>query len=252
MLEHAATLLDMGKAIDHYERFEHAAMIVTTADLAGFTHEALGILSAILRHAGGDTSLGPYARLIPLGDRPAVRRAAVALALAEELNRRIPPREPAPLRCTWGPVRGRGPGSGILEAQERHGTIPGGLRSETLDRASAGHPAAPPGHATRLGRKRSVRLIRRRAGEPDTERRPATELALDINAPVVLDHMLHDREPESCAACLSRASPVDAIEALEDPGMSRDGIPIPVSLTRRVTSSPSESTRTVTLPPSWL
>ena len=102
MLEHAATLLDMGKAIDHYERFEHAAMIVTTADLAGFTHEALGILSAILRHAGGDTSLGPYARLIPLGDRPAVRRAAVALALAEELNRRIPPREPAPLRCTWG------------------------------------------------------------------------------------------------------------------------------------------------------
>ncbi|MGH2673731.1 MAG: hypothetical protein ACRDHC_12215, partial [Actinomycetota bacterium] len=104
MLEHAATLLDVGKAIDHYERFEHAAMIVTTADLAGFTHESLGILSAILRYAGGDTSLGPYARLIPLGDRPAVRRAAVTLALAEELNRRIPPREPASLRCTW---RGR-------------------------------------------------------------------------------------------------------------------------------------------------
>jgi exopolyphosphatase/pppGpp-phosphohydrolase len=104
MLEHAATLLDVGKAIDHYERFEHAAMIVTTADLAGFTHESLGILSAILRYAGGDTSLGPYARLIPPGDRPAVRRAAVALALAEELNRRIPPGEPATLKCTW---RGR-------------------------------------------------------------------------------------------------------------------------------------------------
>jgi exopolyphosphatase / guanosine-5'-triphosphate,3'-diphosphate pyrophosphatase len=104
MLEHAATLLDVGKAIDHYERFEHAAMIVTTADLAGFTHEALGTLSAILRHAGGASSLGPYARLIPAGDRPAVRRTAVALALAEELNRRIPPREPASLTCTW---RGR-------------------------------------------------------------------------------------------------------------------------------------------------
>jgi exopolyphosphatase/guanosine-5'-triphosphate,3'-diphosphate pyrophosphatase len=104
MLEHAATLLDVGKAIDHYERFEHAAMIVTTADLAGFTHESLGILSAILRYAGGDTSLGPYARLFPPGDRPAVRRAAVALALAEELNRRIPPGEPATLKCTW---RGR-------------------------------------------------------------------------------------------------------------------------------------------------
>jgi exopolyphosphatase/guanosine-5'-triphosphate,3'-diphosphate pyrophosphatase len=101
MLEHAATLLDVGKAIDHYERFEHAAMIVTTADLAGFTHEALGILSAILRHAGGDTSLGPYARLIPAGDRPVVRRAAVALALAEEIHRRMPPGEPASLTCTW-------------------------------------------------------------------------------------------------------------------------------------------------------
>ncbi len=104
MLEHAATLLDVGKAIDHYERFEHAAMIVTTADLAGFTHEALGVLSAILRHAGGAASLGPYARLIPAADRPAVRRAAVALALAEELHRRIPPGEQASITCTW---RGR-------------------------------------------------------------------------------------------------------------------------------------------------
>jgi exopolyphosphatase/pppGpp-phosphohydrolase len=101
MLGHAADLLDVGKAIDHYERFEHAAMIATTADLAGFTHEALGILSAILRHAGGDTSLGPYARLIAADERPAVRRAAVALALAEELHRRIPPGEPATLTCTW-------------------------------------------------------------------------------------------------------------------------------------------------------
>lgn len=104
MLEHAAALLDMGKAIDYYERFEHSAMIVTTADLAGFTHEALGVLSAILRHAGGDTSLGPYARLIPSDERAAVRRAAVSLALAEELHRRIPPGEPAVLTCTW---RGR-------------------------------------------------------------------------------------------------------------------------------------------------
>jgi exopolyphosphatase/guanosine-5'-triphosphate,3'-diphosphate pyrophosphatase len=104
MLEHAAALLDVGKAIDYYERFEHSAMIVTTADLAGFTHEALGVLSSILRHAGGDTSLGPYARLIPTEDRARVRRAAVALALAEELHRRIPPGEPAALTCTW---RGR-------------------------------------------------------------------------------------------------------------------------------------------------
>jgi exopolyphosphatase/pppGpp-phosphohydrolase len=101
MLEHAATLLDVGKAIDHYERFEHAAMIVTTADLAGFTHRALGTLSAILRDAGGDASMGPFARLIPRDDRPEVRRAAVALALAEEIHRRIPPTAPAAIQCSW-------------------------------------------------------------------------------------------------------------------------------------------------------
>ena len=35
MLGHAATLLDVGRAIDYYDRFEHAAMIVTAADLGG-------------------------------------------------------------------------------------------------------------------------------------------------------------------------------------------------------------------------
>ena len=64
MLEYAAVLLDVGKAIDYYERYEHTAMIVTTADLAGFPHRALGDLSAILRYAGGDASMGPFARMI--------------------------------------------------------------------------------------------------------------------------------------------------------------------------------------------
>jgi exopolyphosphatase/guanosine-5'-triphosphate,3'-diphosphate pyrophosphatase len=105
MLGHAASLLDIGKAIDHYDRWEHAAMIVTAADLAGFSHRGLVALSAILRHAGEQTSLGPSARLIPSNERPALRRAAVALALAEELHRRIPAGERATLTCTQN--RGR-------------------------------------------------------------------------------------------------------------------------------------------------
>jgi exopolyphosphatase/pppGpp-phosphohydrolase len=101
MLEHAATLLDIGRAVDYYERFEQAATIVTAANLAGFTHRALGILSAILRQADDDTSLGAYARLVPRGDRPAVLRAATSLALADELNRRIPSGRAAPFGCRW-------------------------------------------------------------------------------------------------------------------------------------------------------
>ena len=77
-------------------------MIVTTADLAGFPHRSLATLAAILRYAGGDTGLGPYARLIPTSERPAVRRAAIVLELAEELHRRIPRDEAAVVRCRRG------------------------------------------------------------------------------------------------------------------------------------------------------
>ena len=101
MLGHAATLLDVGRAIDYYDRFEHAAMIVTAADLGGFTHADLGALTAILRQADGDTRLGPYGRMIDPGDRDAVLKAATALTLADELNRRIPPGVAAPLSCNW-------------------------------------------------------------------------------------------------------------------------------------------------------
>lgn len=101
MLGHAATLLDIGRAIDYYQRFEHAAMIVTAADLAGFTHADLGALTAILRQADDDARLGPYGRLVEPEDRRAVLRAAAALTLADELNRRIPPGAPTPLSCNW-------------------------------------------------------------------------------------------------------------------------------------------------------
>lgn len=103
MLTHAATVLDVGRAIDYYDRFEHAAMIVTAADLGGFTHEGIAILSAILRQADDDLRLGPYRRLVAGADRPAVLRAATVLALADELKRRIPPTRPALISCTWHP-----------------------------------------------------------------------------------------------------------------------------------------------------
>jgi exopolyphosphatase/guanosine-5'-triphosphate,3'-diphosphate pyrophosphatase len=104
MLVHASNVLDVGRAIDYYDRFEHAAMIVTSADLGGFTHEALGILSAILRQADDDIRLGPYRRLIEGVDRSAVLRAATVLALADELKRRIAPELPAVIGCAWHPA----------------------------------------------------------------------------------------------------------------------------------------------------
>ena len=101
MLEHAATLVDVGRAIDYYDRFAHAASIVVAADLAGFTHHDLAALATILRRAADDGRDGPYARLVDEADRPTVERAAATLALAEELNRRIVPGAQAPVSCTW-------------------------------------------------------------------------------------------------------------------------------------------------------
>jgi exopolyphosphatase/guanosine-5'-triphosphate,3'-diphosphate pyrophosphatase len=101
MLEHAATLVDIGRAIDYYDRFEHAASIIVAADLAGFSHHDLAALATIMRRAADDERDGPYAQLIEEGDRAAVMRAAATLALAEELNRRVPRDARAPVSCTW-------------------------------------------------------------------------------------------------------------------------------------------------------
>ncbi len=101
MLGHASTLVDVGRAIDYYDRFEHTAMIVTTADLAGFSHTDLGALGTILRQAADDARRGRYARLVDEADRAPIERAATAVALADELNRRIPRNDPAPVSCNW-------------------------------------------------------------------------------------------------------------------------------------------------------
>jgi exopolyphosphatase / guanosine-5'-triphosphate,3'-diphosphate pyrophosphatase len=101
MLEHAALVLDVGRAMDYYERFEHAATIVTAADLGGFTHADLGRLTAILRQADDDTRLGQYGALLAKADREPVLRAATVLALADEINRRIPPGRPGSVACEW-------------------------------------------------------------------------------------------------------------------------------------------------------
>ena len=149
MLEHAATLVDVGRAIDYYDRFEHAAMVATAADLAGFSHADLGILTAILRQADDDIRLGPYGRLIEDEDRQAVLRAATALAPC----RRAEPADPQgraraglrELAARW--VRGGGAGAGRLAAARRRGPVPAGLRPAAAgrrDRAGRGPAATDP------------------------------------------------------------------------------------------------------------
>jgi len=91
-LDHAATILDAGRSVDYYVRWEHAADIVLTADLRGFSHRSIALLAAVIIRAGRDrASLRPYSALLDAADRRMVDRVAVVLVLADEVERRMSP-----------------------------------------------------------------------------------------------------------------------------------------------------------------
>jgi exopolyphosphatase/guanosine-5'-triphosphate,3'-diphosphate pyrophosphatase len=99
-LRQAAWTLDIGRTIDFFDRHEHVADLVLETDLAGFTHRQVGLLSAILRQAG-DEDVRPrsYAPLLGRADRAGLERAAVILAVADEITERCPPGSPARVTC---------------------------------------------------------------------------------------------------------------------------------------------------------
>jgi exopolyphosphatase/guanosine-5'-triphosphate,3'-diphosphate pyrophosphatase len=89
MLGHGATLLDIGRAIDFFDRYEHVADIVLSTDLLGFSHRDMALLSALVRSAGDESaSLARYQPLLDKDDRRPVDRAATLLALADEIEQR--------------------------------------------------------------------------------------------------------------------------------------------------------------------
>lgn len=90
-LRHAATILDVGRSVDYYRRWEHAAEIVVSADLHGFSHRTIAMIAALIVRAGNRRpSLDVYSALLDGRDRRNIGRGAVLLALADEVERRIP------------------------------------------------------------------------------------------------------------------------------------------------------------------
>lgn len=91
VLEHAATMLDVGRSVDYYRRWEHAAEIIVSADLHGFSHRAIAMMAALIVRAGNRRlGLDTYSTLIDGRDRRNIGRGAVLLAVADEVERRIP------------------------------------------------------------------------------------------------------------------------------------------------------------------
>jgi exopolyphosphatase/pppGpp-phosphohydrolase len=99
-LEYAATVLDVGRSIDFYERFRHSADVVIASDLAGFSHRKLALLAAVLRRADDERErVREYAPLLGAADGPAVARAGAVLAVADEIEHRTPPGEADGVQC---------------------------------------------------------------------------------------------------------------------------------------------------------
>jgi exopolyphosphatase/pppGpp-phosphohydrolase len=96
----AAWVLDAGRAIDYYRRHRHAADIVLTADLAGYTHREVALVAATLMHVGEHrVRLKPFDPLLSDRDRAMVARLTTILEVAEEIERRCPPEHPFEIRA---------------------------------------------------------------------------------------------------------------------------------------------------------
>jgi len=98
----AARVLDIGRSLDVVNRHEHVADILLNTELNGFSHYDLALVSAIVRRAGDR-----HAEVVPLaldGDSSSglLDRAAVVLALADEIAARCPGRDRIAVSCTIG------------------------------------------------------------------------------------------------------------------------------------------------------
>ncbi len=90
-LDQAAQVLDIGRAVDFFDRHEHAARIVHASELDGFSQAEVARIAAVLLAADEEgISLDEYAPLVGREDRKIVERAAVVLLLADDLLERVP------------------------------------------------------------------------------------------------------------------------------------------------------------------
>lgn len=93
-LGYAARILDVGRSLDFFDRYEHAAEIVLAADLDGFSHRQIALLAAALRtahHPEGWRSLRP---VLAKSDRRQIEQVGAILLLADAIEARCPPGGP--------------------------------------------------------------------------------------------------------------------------------------------------------------
>ena len=99
----AARILDIGRSLDVVNRHEHVADILLSTELAGFGHDELALVSAIVRRAGDrHADYPPFALVRDAFARGLLDRAAIVLALADEIEARCPKGAPIAIDCRIG------------------------------------------------------------------------------------------------------------------------------------------------------
>ena len=95
-LQCAALLLDIGNAMDFYNRLNRAAAVVVRSDLPGFTHRESAQIAAVMLVAerGRVPRQFRQSQVLTGGDKRRLGQAAAALLVADELDRRLPPECP--------------------------------------------------------------------------------------------------------------------------------------------------------------
>jgi exopolyphosphatase / guanosine-5'-triphosphate,3'-diphosphate pyrophosphatase len=101
-VDDAARILDIGRSLDVVNRHEHVAEIVLSTELHGFAHPELALAAVIVRRAGdrhADLSLALRWHAL---ETELLDRAAIILALADEIEARCPPGRPIQVKCEIG------------------------------------------------------------------------------------------------------------------------------------------------------
>jgi exopolyphosphatase/guanosine-5'-triphosphate,3'-diphosphate pyrophosphatase len=102
-LDHAARVLDIGRSFDVVNRHERVADILLTTELIGFSHGELALASAVVRRAGDrNADIPPLASVRRAFERGLLDRAAIVLALADEIDARCPHGKRIDIRCEIG------------------------------------------------------------------------------------------------------------------------------------------------------
>ncbi len=89
LLGYAATLHDIGLAVNYYDHHKHGAYLVLNGALQGFTHREIVLIALLVQfHRKGDVNAGSLRALLQPDDEQRVLRLAALLRIAEYLERR--------------------------------------------------------------------------------------------------------------------------------------------------------------------